>query len=269
MPTRLAQAVANLLTNAAKYTEARRRDRDFRANVKATEWWSQVRDNGIGIEPEMLSRVFDLFSQEKQAIDRAQGGLGLGLAIVRSLVRLHGGEVTAASAGRDRGSELTIRLPAVAPEQAAPSGTDEALPPSASGGYRILVVDDNEDAADMLASALMTLGHETRTAYDGPEALSLAPEFKPHIALLDIGLPVMDGYDLGRRLRSDPRLAGLRLIAVTGYGMEEDQRRSREAGFEAHLVKPIDLDRLNTLLVDGDAAGSDQAPSGNPTSGGA
>jgi signal transduction histidine kinase len=253
-PNRLAQAVANLLSNAAKYTEARGEIAIF-AQRDGDSVVVQVRDNGIGIEPEMLSRVFDLFSQEKQAIDRAQGGLGLGLAIVRSLVRLHGGEAFAASAGRDRGSELTIRLPAVASAQAAPDGTDEALPPSPTGGYRILVVDDNEDAADMLASALMTLGHETRTAHDGPTALSLAPEFKPHIALLDIGLPVMDGYDLGRRLRSDPRLAGLRLIAVTGYGMEEDQRRSREAGFEAHMVKPIDLDRLNTLFVDGDAAG--------------
>ncbi len=249
-PNRLAQAVANLLSNAAKYTESRG---EIAVIAERHGDWVlvRVRDNGIGIEPEMLSRVFDLFSQEQQAIDRAQGGLGLGLAIVRSLVRLHGGEATAASAGRGRGSELTIRLPAVTSSPAAPRSTDETVPPSVSGGYRILVVDDNEDAADMLASALKALGHETRTAHDAPTALSVAHEFIPHVALLDIGLPVMDGYDLGRRLRGDSRLAGIRLIALTGYGMEEDQRRSHEAGFEAHMVKPMDLDRLNAIIQGG------------------
>ena len=123
------------------------------------------------------------------------------------------------------------------------------MPPVASGGYRILVVDDNEDAADMLVSALKALGHEIRTAHDAPTALSVALEFIPQVALLDIGLPVMDGYDLGQRLRGDPRLAGIRLIALTGYGMEEDRRRSHEAGFEAPMVKPMDLDRLNAIIL--------------------
>jgi signal transduction histidine kinase/DNA-binding response OmpR family regulator len=247
---RLAQAIANLLSNAAKYTETRGTI-TVSAEQQDDSIVVKVRDNGIGIEPEMLPRVFDLFSQEKQALDRAQGGLGLGLAIVQSLVRLHGGEAEAASAGRGRGSEITLRLPALAFLPTATLDAEPAPAPAVSGGLRILIVDDNQDAAEMLAFALAALGHEIRTAHDGPTALSLALGFQPHIALLDIGLPVMDGYDLGRRLHSDPHLAGIRLIALTGYGMEEDLRQSQEAGFEAHMVKPVDLERLSALIMSG------------------
>jgi signal transduction histidine kinase/ActR/RegA family two-component response regulator len=257
-PGRLAQALANLLSNAAKYTPSGG-EITIRGELQGGSVVVKVVDTGIGIEPEMLTRVFDLFMQEGQALDRAKGGLGLGLAIVRSLVVLHGGEVSAASGGRGRGSEFTIRLPALDPSRsAAPAraGPDAPAAPQTPSGCRILVVDDNEDAADMVAASLAAMGHEIRTAYDGPSALALAPAFQPHVALLDIGLPVMDGYELAERLRSDPRLAGIRLIALTGYGMETDRQRSKNAGFEAHMVKPVDLELLNSVLLQESAVAS-------------
>jgi signal transduction histidine kinase len=244
---RLAQAVANLLTNAAKYTE-----RGGRVTVRARraggELVLSVRDTGIGIAPEMLARVFDMFVQERQALDRASGGLGLGLTIVRSLVALHGGRVAVASEGRDRGSELTITLPAGEADASPPPA---APPPSPSrGDGRILLVDDNVDAADMLSTSLGLLGYDTRVAHDGPEALRVVASFTPDVAVLDIGLPVMDGYELAGRLRAHPGLAGLRLVALTGYGAESDRRRSAEAGFDAHLVKPVLLDQLRATLAE-------------------
>jgi signal transduction histidine kinase/CheY-like chemotaxis protein len=248
-PDRLAQVIANLLTNAAKYTQeggtvtvAGGRER--------TDVVVKVRDTGIGIEPEMLTKVFDLFMQERQALDRAGGGLGLGLAIVRSLVDLHGGRVTAASDGRGTGSEFIVRLPALLGNRApTPArGTAVATAPSPPSGYRILIVDDNEDAAEMLALSLAALGHTTRVAHDGPAALRLALDFEPHVALLDIGLPVMDGYDLAKRFRDDDVLGRVRLVALTGYGRRSDRRQSREAGFEGHLVKPVDVHELNTII---------------------
>lgn len=216
---RLAQVVANLLTNAAKYTEpegdirlAAARDGD---SVVLT-----VRDNGVGIEADLLPRVFDLFAQAQQGPDRARGGLGLGLAIVRSLVTLHGGTVSVASEGRARGSAFTIRLPfaPLAPHQGRGEGAAAAVHPRAEMGSRVLVVDDNADAAEMLASSLTALGFDTRIALDGPSALDIAKAFQPHVALLDIGLPVMDGHELARRLKSEPGERPIRLVAVTGYG---------------------------------------------------
>ena len=249
--TRLGQVVSNLLTNAAKYTP-----NEGHIAVEAVRHGNdivlRVRDDGIGIEPEVLPRVFDLFVQEGQALDRSQGGLGLGLAIVRSLVALHGGTVTAHSDGRGRGSELTVRLPAAPPGQAPESARPgpALLPGTTLPAERreILIVDDNIDAANLLAESLSALGHRTRVAHDGPAALRLAGELAPDVAVLDIGLPVMDGYELARRLREVPGAGGVHLIAVTGYGQSEDRRRSAEAGFDAHLVKPVHTERLAVLL---------------------
>ncbi|WP_438041736.1 ATP-binding protein [Sorangium sp. So ce128] len=249
---RLAQVVSNLLTNAAKYTESGG-EIAVRAGRVEGEVVLSVRDNGIGIAPEMLPSVFERFVQERQALDRAQGGLGLGLAIVHNLVAMHGGRVSAHSEGRGRGSEFTIRLLAaatVSSPEAAPArwmaGTHGT--PSLVDRRRILLVDDNLDAVELLAESLGAMGYTTRIASDGPSALRIAEEFAPDVALLDIGLPVMDGYELARRLREQPAGERVRLIALTGYGQEADFRRSEGAGFETHLVKPIQIDRLTSLL---------------------
>jgi CheY-like chemotaxis protein/two-component sensor histidine kinase len=247
--TRLRQVVCNLLTNAAKYTEPRGRVTVTAARVGAAVE-VRVADTGIGIAPEMLPAVFDMFSQGPQALDRAHGGLGLGLTIVRSLVALHGGTIEAHSEGIGRGSAFVIRLPALEVEAAsareAPAATRAAAGPRS--GRRVLVVDDNSDAAHLVAEVLESLGHETRVAFDGPAALDLVVDFRPDVALLDIGLPLMDGYELARQLVA---LDGERplLIAITGYGQASDHDRSRAAGFDAHLVKPVDVDAL-TALVD-------------------
>jgi PAS domain S-box-containing protein len=250
-PTRLAQVFSNLLTNAAKYTEPRGRI-SVVATHEGAEVVVKVRDNGTGIAPETLPRVFDLFVQESQTLDRSQGGLGLGLAIVRNIVTLHGGKVEVSSAGQGLGSEFTVRLPlaeaGAIPAEPRPSRVEPRPPEPEAVPTRILVVDDNRDAADMLADALMVLGCESRVAYDGPSALNVAAEFQPTLALLDIGLPVMDGYELARRLREQRPDPGFRLVAVTGYGQESDRQRSLSAGFDAHLVKPLDFDVLDSLL---------------------
>ncbi len=249
--TRLAQVICNLLTNAAKYTEPGgniwiRADREDDAIVL------RVRDNGIGIAPEMLPRVFDLFSQGTRALDRAQGGLGIGLTIVKSLVDLHGGSVEAHSEGSGKGSEFLIRLRSAHPpngEAPAPEVTvlapeyDEVI---ARG--KILIVDDNKDAAEILGETLEASGYETLVAFDAPAALAVVEDFRPDVMLIDIGLPVMDGYELARQLRANPQLASARLIAVTGYGQESDRQRAFAAGFNEHMVKPIDLARLEVML---------------------
>jgi len=247
-PDRLAQVMGNLLTNAAKYTEPQGQV-EVRASREGHEVVVRIRDSGIGIAPELLPRVFDLFVQGKRALDRSQGGLGLGLAIARSLVELHGGSVSAGSEGPGRGSEFIIRLPAAAwavvPARPSPSallGVGHA-----SAGHRVLVVDDNQDAADALAEALLVTGHVAIAAYDGPSALEAAASARPEAAFLDIGLPVMDGYELARRMRD---LLGptIKLVALTGYGQEHDRALSRAAGFDEHLVKPVDLEHIVGLL---------------------
>lgn len=248
---RLSQAVANVLTNAAKYTEPRGTIA-LRAWSAAGEVFLEIKDNGIGIAPEMLPRVFELFVQEKQALDRARGGLGLGLAIVKNLVSMHGGRITAASEGHDRGSVFTFALPAANEAQITPvdlsvrSVAPPTTPETAKG--IVLVVDDNRDAAELLAEMLEETGFLTKIASDGPSALNALVDFPASVALLDIGLPVMDGYELATRIRREYGERAPRLIAVTGYGQESDQQRSRAAGFEAHLVKPVDPVLLYRLL---------------------
>jgi PAS domain S-box-containing protein len=245
--TRLAQAVTNLLTNAAKYTPAGG-NIHVRASHEGREAVLSVLDDGVGISPTLLPKVFDLFVQGSQDVDRSQGGLGLGLTIVRNLVELHGGSVEARSAGAGQGSEFVVRLPLLgAPIREA------SAPTALLGGarlprkLRVLVVDDNVDAARMIAHALAAFGVDTRMAFDGPSALTIAADFQPEVALLDVGLPVMDGYELAAALSS----AGAHppvLVAITGYGQDADRARSKAAGFSLHLVKPVDLDALNALL---------------------
>jgi signal transduction histidine kinase len=248
-PVRLAQVVANLLNNAAKYTEPRGRI-SLSVRREGGEVVVRVRDNGMGIEPTLLPRLFQLFTQGKRALDRSQGGLGLGLTLVKSLVEMHGGSVSAESDGPGKGSEFLVRLPALEATAVPPAPRPGPAPQveRRRSAQRILVVDDNPDAADMLAEALRVEGHEVRVALDGPGALAIAPGFRPHCALLDIGLPVMDGYELAGKLRSDPALAGIRLIAVSGYGQSTDRRRSLDAGFAEHLVKPVELEVILEAL---------------------
>jgi signal transduction histidine kinase/CheY-like chemotaxis protein len=242
---RIAQVIANLLTNAAKYT-----DPGGRIVVRAGRDGNLARvdvvDTGIGISPVLLPRVFDLFVQGERTLDRTPGGLGIGLTIVRSLVDLHGGRVAAESGGPAGGSTFTVWLPLVsAPLSTARERAQRERPrPSPGAGAPVLVVDDNEDAAELLAEALRERGHEVAVAFDGPSALGLLARFSPRVALLDLGLPVMDGYELARRLRALPAGPAMGLVAVTGYGQEPDRRASAQAGFDHHLVKPVDLDAV-------------------------
>ncbi len=252
-PNRLAQVVSNLLTNAAKYSDhgstihltARREGPCVRLSV---------RDEGVGLPPELLDRVFEIFFQQPQSIDRSKGGLGLGLAIVRSLVDMHGGRVGAHSEGLGKGSEFVVELPALPTAEdlrnppPAHLTSDLRPRPAAEQRRRVLVVDDNVDAADSLVDLLTDLGFVARASYDAVTALAQAPAFQPDIGLLDIGLPVMDGYELASRLREALPGQALRLIAVTGYGQDADRRRARDAGFDAHLVKPVNLEALEREL---------------------
>jgi signal transduction histidine kinase/CheY-like chemotaxis protein len=253
--TRLAQVIANLLTNAAKFT-APGGEIALSASRVGGEVLVQVRDTGIGIAPELLPNVFDIFTQGKRSNEAAQG-LGLGLALVRSFVRLHGGTVTAHSEGLNRGSEFSIHLPAV--ESEVLTGTPSAVSATASARApaRILVVDDNVDAADTLGELLLVHGYQVVTANDGRRALDLARSFHPQLAIVDLGMPVMDGYQVAQELsRSDDRPF---LIAVTGYGQEHDRERSRAAGFDRHMIKPVSAAQLLAYI---DEALDTAAPSG-------
>jgi CheY-like chemotaxis protein len=245
-PIRMSQVIANLLTNAAKYT-------DVEGLIELAAWRDghevvlQVKDNGIGIHPELLPRLFDLFVQGPRSAGRAEGGLGIGLTLVRSLVSMHGGTVVALSDGPGKGSAFVVRLPAtVRPRAQAPVSSAPKIRTAATP-RRVLVVDDNADAASLLAELCRTIGHDVRVAHDGAQALAALEEFAPEFAVLDIGLPVMDGYELAKQFRE--RLGdACRLIALTGYGQEHDLRRSKQAGFAAHLVKPVDPARVLDLL---------------------
>lgn len=247
---RLAQVVSNLLTNAAKYTP-HGGEVSIRAALEGDEVVLRVRDTGVGIPADVLPRVFDLFVQGRQQIDRSQGGLGLGLTIVRSLVERHGGTVSAHSSGAGAGSEFIVRLPAA--HAGAPRGGDQSTDAQAvlptARGIRVLIVDDNADAAEMLALALDASGYVSTIATDALQALALASAGTFDVACVDIGLPVMDGYELAARLRELPHLQSLRLVAVTGYGQASDRQRAFEAGFDEHVVKPVDLDALAALLA--------------------
>jgi signal transduction histidine kinase len=242
-PSRMAQVFSNLMTNAVKYSEP-----GSRIAVEARRVGERVRvrvvDEGAGIAAEMIDKVFDMFVQQPQTLERSRGGLGLGLSIVKSLVELHGGTVSARSDGVGHGTELTVELPAaIGPERTQPALEPMLIPGGAV--KRILVVDDNDDAALSLKKALERLGYSVAIAHDGPAALRAAAVFEPEIALLDIGLPVMDGYELGRRLLA---LRRVHLVALSGYGQEADRRRSAEAGFEVHLTKPVDLRHLESVM---------------------
>jgi signal transduction histidine kinase/CheY-like chemotaxis protein len=257
---RLAQVVANLLTNSAKYTDPGG-DIAVEASQEGDEVVLTVKDTGIGIAAELLPHVFDLFTQERQAADRARGGLGIGLTIVRNLVELHGGTVSAASAGRGKGSVFTVRLPAAIEEPVVVDLQGTAAPVVAKAMNQVLLVDDNEDALDLLAEGLRSAGHVVMTARDGPSALATMKTFHPDVAILDIGLPVMDGYELAGRVRAQLGDDAPRLIALTGYGRESDRDRAREAGFSRHLTKPVDFGCL-LAAVDAVSPRHDARPMG-------
>jgi len=245
-PLRLAQVVANLLTNAAKYTPPRGHVW-LSATLEDGQVVIRVRDDGEGIGAGLLPHIFDLFVQGMRTVARSEGGLGLGLALVKSFVTLHGGTVAATSEGPGRGSEFVVRIPALAPvEVNVPKA--ETPPPMSAEGKRILVVDDNEDAREMLADLLRDLGHDVVVADDGPGALRRLELYPAEVAILDLGLPVMDGFELARRVRERQSGSRLRLIALTGYGRERDLAQSRAVGFDAHLVKPVDMSALITAI---------------------
>ena len=260
-PTRLEQIIVNLLANAARYTD-KGGEISLRAKVEDGHVVIRIKDNGMGIPPEKLPLMFELFTQGNRSLARSEGGLGIGLTIVRSLAEMHGGSATAHSEGVGQGSEFVVRLPALAAGKnppAAPAklgnGKAAAAKPAArpeetaAVTHRILVVDDNADSAQGTAKILTRQGHDVRIVYDGPSALAAAREHRPRYVLLDIGLPGMDGYEVAARLRQEEALKGSTLIAVSGYGQDSDRRRSREAGFDQHLVKPVDPAELLALLA--------------------
>jgi CheY-like chemotaxis protein len=245
-PVRLAQVLTNLLNNAAKYTDpggqiwltARREGREVAL---------AVRDNGSSIPADLLPRVFELFTQLDRHAGRSDGGLGIGLTLVKRLVEMHGGSVRAHSDGPGRGSEFVVRLPLAAAGEingAAP----QALASAPLAPRRVLVVDDNRDAAESLAMLLRMLGAEVKVAYNGPDALAVLADYQPAAVLLDIGMPGMDGHEVARRIRQAPECRDVKLIALTGWGFEDDRRRSHSAGFDHHLIKPADAGALQTLL---------------------
>ncbi len=250
-PVRLAQVVGNLLTNAAKYTEPNGRI-GLTAEREGDLAVLRVRDNGIGIAPQMLPRIFELFVQADHATTKAQGGLGIGLTLVKNLVEMHNGTVEARSEGLGRGSEFVVRLPLSShpldQDQGRGTGQQAHEPPSPSG-YRLLVVDDNQDAANSLAMLLKLQGHEVRVAYSGVAALEMTKAYAPDVVFLDIGMPGMDGYEVARRLRQQPGLGKVVLAALTGWGQQEDRRRTAEAGFNHHLVKPPEPQVLEGVLA--------------------
>jgi CheY-like chemotaxis protein/anti-sigma regulatory factor (Ser/Thr protein kinase) len=247
-PVRLAQVISNLLTNAAKYTNEGGRVR-VRARADHGEAVLEVEDNGIGISAEMLPRLFEKFTQERQALDRSRGGLGLGLAIVREIVQLHGGTVSARSRGEGHGSTFEVRLP-LAPAGAA-SGAGQARAADLGGGSvcRVLLVDDNPDVLDALSTLLAMKGHEVTALPEPRAALALPDAYAPEVALLDIGLPGMSGYELVAALKQRPGFADTDFVALSGYGQPEDRARSEAAGFSAHLVKPPVAQELVALMA--------------------
>ena len=244
-PTRLAQIISNLLHNAAKFSQRAGRiwvSTEREGNLAVI----RVRDAGAGIPSELLPRVFDLFAQGDRTLERSQGGLGIGLTVVRRLVQMHGGTVTAHSEGADKGSEFVVRMPIMSGARETPSKPGEPVPEGT--GRDVLVVDDNVDAAQSTAMLLRAWGHDVRVAYSGQEAIHAAEESVPEIVLLDIGLPIINGYDVARRLREQPQFQTTVLAAVTGYGQAEDRRRSMEVGFDFHLTKPVDPTALQEVM---------------------
>ena len=261
---RLAQAIGNMLSNAVKYTDkggriflSGERDQD-RIVIR-------VRDTGIGIPPDVLPRVFDLFVQADRSLTRSQGGLGIGLTLVKRLVEMHGGQVQAASDGLGRGCEFTVTLP-IAPPSEVGGDVERRDAAVRAESRRVLVVEDDPDSAQSLAMLLQIWGHQVEIAPDGHQALDAARRFEPEIVLLDIGIPGLDGYEVAERLRSEHG-SELKLVALTGYGREDDRQRSRDAGFDRHMTKPLEPPRLRDMLAsfdfgsDGDADHPDRRPS--------
>jgi PAS domain S-box-containing protein len=242
--TRVEQIVMNLLSNAVKYT-APGGAIEITVEGDGRTARLSVRDTGVGMSPYMLERVFDLFFQGERTLERAEGGLGIGLTLVRRLAELHGGRVAAESPGQGRGSTVTVELPEIAP----PTASGEVSAPPAPGPRRILIVEDSRDSRDMLRFLLEHAGHEVHEAADGPSGVEAILTVRPDIALVDVGLPGLDGFEVARRVRADARGREVRLVALTGYGLPEDHRRSREAGFDAHLVKPVDPARLVAVIA--------------------
>jgi signal transduction histidine kinase len=247
--TRLVQVIANILHNAAKFMDPGGR---IRLSVEREGQYAviQIADTGIGIAPELTPKIFELFTQVHSKSERAQGGLGIGLALVRRLTEMHGGTVTAESEGPGRGAKFTVRLPVMAAQVAGPANQKReaaAIPPVEP--QRILVADDNRDAAEALSLQLQLAGHDVRTAYDGIDALTVAKTFDPDIVLLDLGMPKMDGYEAARQLRLQPASRRVTLIALTGWGQQQDRQRTADAGFDAHLVKPVAEAQLFRALM--------------------
>jgi CheY-like chemotaxis protein/anti-sigma regulatory factor (Ser/Thr protein kinase) len=247
--TRLCQVIANLLNNAAKYTPdggritvtAARQDGDAVITVE---------DSGVGIPVPLLPRVFDMFAQVDRSMERSQGGLGIGLALVRQLVEMHGGKVEAESRGAGRGSKFTVRLPVSSAQPPADPAVDvHRLHAEGEKGVRVLVVDDNVDSAETMAQFLGILGYETETQHDGPAAVDAATSFQPDVVVLDIGLPHLSGHEVARRIRQLPRGGEMMLIALSGWGQAEDLQKSRDAGFDRHFVKPVELDVLMEVVA--------------------
>jgi CheY-like chemotaxis protein len=248
-PVRLAQVLNNLLDNAYKFRNGGDRVTVHLArDAERKQAVLTVRDQGMGIDPELFPRLFDVFAQADHSLDRPRGGLGIGLSVVKGLVQLHGGEVEAISGGPGQGATFTVRLP-LKEEAAALTGVSPAALEPAAAPLRILIVEDSRDAADSLRMLLELLGHQVEVAYSGPEGVRRARQWRPDVVLCDIGLPGLDGYEVAGELRHDPATAKARLIAITGYGQEEDRRRAREAGFDHHLTKPVDPVALQPLLV--------------------
>jgi signal transduction histidine kinase len=257
-PTRLVQIFGNLLTNACKYTKPGGHIW-LTAARQGNEVIVSVKDTGIGIPPVMLPKVFDLFTQIDNSLERSAGGLGIGLSLAKRLTEMHEGNVTAHSEGQDQGSEFIVRLPissGVSSSEASSAVAMSAPPQPAAdksrsaGARRILVVDDTRDSADSLAMLLKITGHETQTAHNGLEAIEKAESYRPNVILLDIGMPKMNGYDACRAIRGQPWGQDIKMIALTGWGQEEDRRKSKDAGFDGHLVKPVDISALLALLAD-------------------
>jgi CheY-like chemotaxis protein len=248
--TRMAQVFSNIFNNAAKYTESGGK---IHLTVQRLDGEAivSVKDNGIGIPAHMLPNVFDIFTQVDRNLDRSQSGLGIGLSIVKRLVEMHSGSVEVKSGGEGMGSEFIVRLPVVL-SVVQPQSEDERT--EVSGRRRVLVVDDNRDAATSLAIMLRLMGNESKTAHDGLEALEVAAAFRPALILLDIGMPKLDGYDTARQIRQQSWGKHVALVALTGWGQEEDRRKSREAGFDSHMVKPIQLQDLEKLLASSSVA---------------
>jgi two-component system CheB/CheR fusion protein len=250
-PLRLSQALSNLLTNAAKYTDAEGRVR-LTVRLLAEQITMSVKDTGIGFAPTALPKLFEMFSQVDSAVDRAEGGLGIGLALVKGLIALHGGTVEAASEGPGLGSEFTIHLPRTAVVTQRPEPRAQMPARRAEGRLfcKVLVADDNRDAADSLALLLEMSGHSVRVAHSGQAALEIGSRERPDAVILDIGMPDVSGYDVARRIRKEPWGRTAFLLAITGWGQENDKERARAAGFDQHLTKPVDPDQVGRLLIE-------------------